>query len=135
MVASKLRTVSIIEGTTGAGKTNQLVNLYRVAAKVENSMLLSFEENLEQRIPAEELEAQLGYHKLVVGTYSTLDDFVLKINQAIAQRGIEHVFIDSIDTATKKLYRPSEIYDIIHRLTSSVTTSIQLPRKSHVDNS
>lgn len=132
----KLRTISIIEGSTASGKTSQLLKEYRATVKSKSSVLLSFEENLESKIPAEEIDAHLGYHRMAVGAFKSLDDLVVKINELIAYRQIQHIFIDSIGVAVNdRRYTPGQYYTAIHALTSSVTTAIQLPRNTHVDNS
>ena len=132
----KIRTISIIEGSTAAGKTSQILKEYRDTVRVKSSILLSFEEDLESKIPAEEIDAHLGYHRMTVGAFKSLDDLVVKINELIAYRKIQHIFIDSIGVAVNdRRYTPSQYYTTIHALTSSVTTAIQLPRNSHVDNS
>ena len=132
----KIRTISIIEGSTASGKTSQLLDEFRHTVKHKRSILISFEEDLDNRIPAEELEAQIRCHKMAIGAFKDMSELVEKLNELIAYNNIEHIYIDTIDFAVDcKLYTPSQYYSHLYNLTSSATISIQLPRNSHVDNS
>ena len=129
-----LRTITIIEGSTASGKSRELFRLYREAAQKTKSIFLSYEDRMGEKIPAEEINASIGYYDIPKDDIlETLDDYINYLTPIIERDVIEHVFIDSLTVYLHRPYNSIELYTALHRLHCSVTASIQLRRDTHVN--
>jgi len=123
-----LRSVTIIEGAVGSGKSRQILNEYRKNVKSSACMLITFEENFQNKIPVEEVNAHIGNVYTPIGSFQTMDKLIVSINNSIDKHNIDHVYIDMIALGIRKLYRPDEIFKGIYQINASVTTTIQMNR-------
>ena len=129
-----LRTITIIEGSIASGKSRELFRLYRETAQKTKSIFLSYEDRMGERIPAEEMNASIGYYDVPKDDIvETLDDYINYLTPIIKRDNIEHVFIDSLSVYLQCPYNSIELYTALHRLPCSVTASIQLRRDTHVN--
>lgn len=125
-----LREIKIIQGKTASGKTRKLLKEYINRSRKTACLMISFEENLTDKIPLEELNATKNYIFSPMGTFDSLDVFINKLNKTIDYNNINSVYIDAPTLAFSQVVRFERILIKLFELKANVYVTTQMMRDS-----